>query len=350
MTLERTYRWLLACYPWEHRRQYEDEMLGVLLDDGGPQRSRPRARDALDLLFGALQARARCTVTRLSDQPWRDAAAVLGLLAPLAMLAYAARLVLLNFTLAVQSGHWEHFDEGSWYYSWPPVVAWAAVVAMAAVGGRRTAAALAWAAAALEAARAADAYATYLFFNSWPVALAVVAAAALTVAALRPVAFLGPRRLALLTGAALLVTGAPTITFILVSRWRWEWAYTGNLRTNWIFTNNVTYLEAVLLSAGFTLGALAVVRTPAPLRRRLLALLAPVGATLLITRVGIQNWMFNGLPLGLNLTQWLALALTPPLTVAVAVAAVHRRERTLRLLALGRAADRQSTAGPGTML
>ena len=40
--LELRYRRLLALLPWEHRRRYEDEMLGVLLDGAKEGQRRPR--------------------------------------------------------------------------------------------------------------------------------------------------------------------------------------------------------------------------------------------------------------------------------------------------------------------
>ncbi|RKR87922.1 hypothetical protein BDK92_2225 [Micromonospora pisi] len=350
MTLEQTYRRLLACYPWEHRQQYEEEMLGVLLDDAGPQQRHPRARDVLDLLSGALRTRTRYALTNLSGQPWREAAAVLGLLAPLALFAYAGRLVLLNLTVAATRGYLAEFSALLTWRSWAPVAVWLMVVILAATGWHRTAASLAWAGTALQAVPEAGDYGNYQSVSSsWTVALAVVAAVALTVAAPRSGATsLGRRWLVPLAGAALLV-GAPTITAIVLPN-----LWTGNLRTPWIFTNNVTYLEALLLGVGYALGALTVLLTPAPLRRRLLALLAPVGATLLITRIGFGDRGFlartsNGeIPTGLNLAQWLALVLIPPLTLAVAVAVVHRRERSLRVPALSRVVDRQPpSAEPG---
>ena len=108
----------------------------------------------------------------------------------------------------------------------------------------------------------------------------------------------------------------------------------------------------LLLGLALAPGTVAVLGTPAPLRRRLLALLAPVAATMLVTRVAFDSVAFLArrflpVPTGLGPIHWLVLALIPPLTLAVAVAAVHRRERTQHLLALGRAADRQASAGSG---
>ncbi|PZF97651.1 hypothetical protein [Micromonospora deserti] len=329
MTLERAYRWLLACYPREHRRQYEDEMIGVLLDDAGPDQRRPRARDVLDLLSGALRTHVRHTTTRLSDPTWRDAVAALSLLAPLALFAYAARLPVLHLAL-LAAGHPEGLGDSLPLAAKLMAAAWLAVAVLAAAGWRRTAATLASAAAAYDVARAAGEYAEHLsVFNLWPTVLAAMAAAALAVPTSRSAAAVITRwRLGMLAGAALLAATAPAIAAVVLPG-----LWTEHVRTTWIFTTGVGRLEAVLLGVGYALFALTVLSTTAALRRRLLALLVPVGAILLLTRVGIGNWPFperaphGGIPDALNLTQWLALVLVPVLTFAVAVATLHRREQ-----------------------
>jgi hypothetical protein len=340
MTLERGYRRLLACYPWEYRREYEEELLGVLLDDAGPQQRRPPVRDVLDLLGGALRAHLRYAAIRLTERPWRQSAAILGLLAPLVMFAYTSRLPLLNL-----SQGWVHSPQP---FSWALV--WLTVAVLAAIGRHRTAAILAWPAAALELARADGRYDYLSVFNLWPTALAVLAATALTVAGPHSGAnLLGRWRLALLAGATVIVGSAPAIAAVVLSSA--SIADAGNFRTPWIFTNNVSYLEALLLSAGYSIGLLTVLSLNATLRRRILALLVPVGASLLLSRVGLRysslmdRHFEAGVPAGLNLTQWLLLALVPLSTLAVAVAVVHRRERSMRILALDRAATRLARPG-----
>lgn len=354
MTLERAYRRLLACYPWEHRRQYEQEMLGVLLDDAAPGQRRPRAGEVIDLLVGALRSRIRYAVADVTDRRWRDAVGVLSLLAPLAMLAYTARPLLLAVGQWVAVHSWDVGPLLRWH-SAPRAAAWAVVLVLVLTGLRRIAAVVAWGGVALEAVRAVDDYAadswgyvTYSVHDLWPLALAIVAAATLTAGAARPgAALLGRGRCALLGGAALLGSAAPAIGLLAHSRFP-----EGDLRTIWIFTRAVTYLEGLLLIAGLAAGLAAVLGTPAPLRRRLFALLAPVAATLVLTRIGFIQWSFLAQPFvgasaGLRPVQWLALVATPPLTLAVSVAVVRRRERTLRLIALGRAADRQAPTGAG---
>jgi hypothetical protein len=347
MTLERTYRWLLACYPWQHRQQYEDEVVGVLLDDADPRRRRPPVRDVLDLLYGALRVRIRYAATRLAGQRWRDAAAVLGLLAALALLAHAGRLTLLNLVAFIHAattvgGHptaFFHLDV--WDY-WRPAVAWAALVVSALAGWRRAAAVLAWVAAAVQAVwMAGDS-----LVNVWPLVLAVLAATALTVSPCSGAAILGRGRLALLAIGALLCTASSTPGFVLAP-YGWlnvRWATVGNLQADWILPDNSTYLDALLLGVGYLLVALAVLAIPPILRRRVLALLVPVAATLLVTQLGFRDWSFLAWPVeqeaGRSLAQWLALVAIPLVTLAVGVAVVHRRERSPHPRTLGRAGEK----------
>jgi len=74
--LERRYRRMLAWYPREHRAVYEQEMLGVLMEGAGSDRSRPTLSERVDLLRGAFGARLRRAGGALRHGPWPDAAAV----------------------------------------------------------------------------------------------------------------------------------------------------------------------------------------------------------------------------------------------------------------------------------
>jgi hypothetical protein len=337
MTLERTYRWLLACYPREHRRQYEDEMLGVLLDDAG-QRRRPGVRDVLDLLTGALRAHVRHLASG-PDERWRATTAAFGLLASLAMLAYSARTVILVYGSLPGDGWlsaWQPWDV------WPRFAAWALVALTAAAGLRRIAAVLAWVAVALEMIIAFGGFDLSIIFvgtQLWTFTLAVVTALALTVPAPRPgAAVLGWRRTAMLAAAGLAgVAGAATGVLS-------KGGVLG-LTMGWSFTRTTHPAEPVLDAIGFALGAACLLSLPAALRRRVLALLAPVAVTVLVNRYALYDRVFPGL-YGItsppSLAQSLALVGIPLLTFAVAVAVVHRRDRTAHLLNLGMAADRRS--------
>jgi hypothetical protein len=86
-SLERRYRRLLAWYPADYRRIYDEEMLGVLMAAASARGSnRPGAAETLNLIGSGLRARLRSIGG--TDPAWRDALAVYSLVAP--VLATAA--------------------------------------------------------------------------------------------------------------------------------------------------------------------------------------------------------------------------------------------------------------------
>lgn len=72
--LELRYRRLLALYPAAYRREYEDEMVTVLLADSEPGPPRPSFATTLDLVLGAVSVRLRATRRSLAGDAWRRAA------------------------------------------------------------------------------------------------------------------------------------------------------------------------------------------------------------------------------------------------------------------------------------
>jgi hypothetical protein len=80
--LERRYRQLLSCYPAEHRREYGEEMIGVLLAATPPGQSRPSLADTLSMFGGGLRVRLRGLVTGSPDPGWSNALALTTLIAP----------------------------------------------------------------------------------------------------------------------------------------------------------------------------------------------------------------------------------------------------------------------------
>src|SRR5215472_3362303 len=85
--LERRCRRLLVWFPAEHRREYGEEMIGVLLASTPEGRRRPRLADAFDLMTGGLRARLRPRGAGLSDARWPDALAVCSVALPVTLLA-----------------------------------------------------------------------------------------------------------------------------------------------------------------------------------------------------------------------------------------------------------------------
>ena len=86
-TLERRYRRLLAVYPPAHQRVHGEEMVGVLLASARPRQRWPKVADAADLIAGAVRIQFRTLQGRPAGLAWRDALALLSVIAPILLLA-----------------------------------------------------------------------------------------------------------------------------------------------------------------------------------------------------------------------------------------------------------------------
>ncbi|PRX46889.1 hypothetical protein B0I32_1437 [Nonomuraea fuscirosea] len=94
-SLEARYRWLLGCYPREHRARHEEEMIGVLLAEARPGQTRPHPTDAADLLWGALCVHTRRAFGAAARLAWRDGLALAAALWPfLALTSELATAIL----------------------------------------------------------------------------------------------------------------------------------------------------------------------------------------------------------------------------------------------------------------
>jgi hypothetical protein len=127
--LEGRYRRLMVVYPWRHRREYEEEMVGVLLAAAEPGQRRPSVQDRVDLLVNALAVRLRGWVGDLGDDGWRRAASAVQLVGALFLLVNGLRRVLPGLTL--------YFGVEVLEFARPAV--WAIVLTLALVGLRRVA-------------------------------------------------------------------------------------------------------------------------------------------------------------------------------------------------------------------
>jgi hypothetical protein len=152
--LEDRYRRWLRWYPAEHRRAHEEEMLGVLLAAAGPDQTRPAVRDVLDLVRGGLGIRIRRAPGALARGGRRDATALLGVIAPLLLLAgttrYAAQAILSLPDAAFAATH-----GSSWwimYHSAPSHLAWGIAAVVALCGAPRATSAAVLAAVVLNVA------------------------------------------------------------------------------------------------------------------------------------------------------------------------------------------------------
>ncbi len=135
--LERRYRRLLVAFPADHRREYGEEMIGVLLASTPEGRRRPRLADAFDLIAGGLRARLRPPRIGLSDANWPDALAVCSVAIPVTLLAALAVNYLWNLATGYGLAGLSDFYPPSLALALPPLIAMryrraAAVVALAA--------------------------------------------------------------------------------------------------------------------------------------------------------------------------------------------------------------------------
>ncbi|SCG70664.1 hypothetical protein [Micromonospora inositola] len=356
--LERHYRRLLAFYPWEHRRAYEEEMLAVLLADARPRQRRPTAADAANLIGAGLRTRLRVSARGFTEPAWVDAAAVTGVIVALALLALAAKPML------------DHLLPDPSVPPPPPrpmggpspaellrVAGWAGVTITALAGLRWVAAGLAWAGVAAWVVLVGPGVAdqpTYVVDTLPQFALAVVAAAALTVPAphRRAVAVLGARRLAAVVLAAL--AAVSVLETARLAAPSFPDMSSGGSYTFYVLYDLEARSEVViwLYVAGLAVAALVVLvslATLAPeIRRRVVVMLAPVAALALVIDGALAGWAVSTVHMGhaipLVPAQWAMLVLVPAVTFLAGVLLVRRREETLRMVALGRDADRERPA------
>ncbi|MFG2164565.1 hypothetical protein [Micromonospora chersina] len=349
--LERRYRRLLAVHPWEHRRTYEEEMIAVLLADARPGQARPGFRDTVDLVGAGLRARLRVGARGFTEPAWADAAAVSGVLVALVLCAVAGRN-LLDQLLVDPSLPPSVRPVAPDLVDWLRLAGWGAVAVTALAGLRRVAAGLAWVGVAGWAVLVGPGVVDqpgYVVDTLPQAALAVVAAAALTVPAphRRPVAVLGVRRLAAMVagpvaGMALLELNRVTSPLFDATDGPVSYQSFYGLEAR---SELVIWLYVAGLAAAALAVLVAVATLAAPVRRRIAVLLAPVAALALVIDTALAGWSVSTVHMGhaipLVPAQWLMLVLVPPVTFLAGVLLVRRREETLRMVALGRAADRE---------
>jgi hypothetical protein len=355
--LERRYRRLLALYPTAHRDEYGEEMLAVLMARAEAGQRRPRMGEAVDLARCALGARVGGFVGGLADARWRNAAAVVGVVLPMLLLALRLRgsINSAGVSLAIDQG--VRVTHGAWV-AWAG--GWVLVVLAVALGLPRVAAVLAWLGVLVEAVLLAAGYPsdpTRLVQGSWLFVLAIVAAAALSVPAPRRhgYAILGRRRTALVALGACGFAFAGLLDLFALQTDTYDGITHATLPTSGYLLGNYVSVGlpvalTYLVSAALVLAALA--RLDRSVRRRVVALLLPALTQYLLVRFTFGGFIassprFFPTPVLLNWPQWLALALTPVLAFVVGAAAVQRAERRERLIALGREREREvRTEGP----
>ncbi|GAA2613187.1 hypothetical protein [Paractinoplanes durhamensis] len=128
-TPEKRFRRLIALYPKDHRAEYGEEMLGVLLADG---RTGPAV--TADLVRAALGARFRETFAGFRDERWRHAAYAVQFFGSLLLLAMAVR----RFAMAILSMvRWPGYDISPFYgVDMVRLLGWAVALTGAVLGIR----------------------------------------------------------------------------------------------------------------------------------------------------------------------------------------------------------------------
>jgi hypothetical protein len=324
--LEIRYRRLLAAYPAAHREAYEDEMVGVLMAGAEPDRRRPTAGEAADLLWSGLVARFGRGVADLRGAVWRDAAAVAGLIGVVLLAAVAGRRLIFGMAYLEQyDDPMRRFgvDGGILLDVAARSVAWLAVLVAVLLAARRTAVALAVVALLVEIMAVAvwlPGEEFRVIRMSWVLALAALTLALLVFSRrARPATAILGRPGSALIAAGFALTG---VVAVLQGWWQWPPQILGLL----LVTDALLLASGVLLLAGLW-------RSPGLLRRRLLVLLAPVLAIpvaqhLVEQAIGINLARF--VTPGMVLADILLIVGVPALAFGLAAAALHVRENVTR--------------------
>ncbi|MEQ4302494.1 hypothetical protein ABNF97_14045 [Plantactinospora sp. B6F1] len=338
--LERRYRLLLTAFPARHRRQYHEEMLGVLLDRSRPGQRRPTLTEAADLLTAAARIRLRAMCGAVIDDRWRSSGAVIGIIAAVLLASLGLQ------TIAYGTG-WALFLDD--VFDRPPAqvlrdLAWLPVVIAAIAGWRTGAATIAWLATLAETVRLADNYhrlPTDLVYGIGPLSLALLASAGLTLAVRhQPVRnLLGRWKTGLLLLAGLLVSGIGVIRALQVEVVTLANGGTGYRTSAGLAVFNSPYLfvnppVAALYLTALILLLIVLFRLAGAVRRRTVAFALPVVFLYLVAGHGFTDYVGTAHqsvpPLPLGMGQWLLLTLTPIGTLVPAIALMHWYERRRR--------------------
>jgi hypothetical protein len=302
---EGRYRLLLELYPGDFRREYADEMIGVLMAD-----PRPVRKHAASLMVGAAAARLRQT---LDGVQWRRAAFVVQLFGAILLCAVAVRRLAMEGALAL-------FEPP---YNVPPldvldvvrVVAWTAfgVATLTGLRGLSVAAGV--------AGLIGEIAAPYPFYSDAPVAFLnvfwiVVSAAVVLIASTVSTRGPRPRGWLLVVAAGVLLVGNG-----FSARTAYGYGPAGSL-----------VRQALLFAAGVLVLA-AVIRLEPAIRRRVVACWVPVATVFPLISYGFGSFLAFNMrhPDDIQLlgpVQWAALVLVPASTFWIAAGLNLRLERS----------------------
>ena len=351
--LERRYRRLLAWYPAEYRLVYEDEMLGVLLAGKRAKQRFPGFREAADLLLSAAWMRLAPRGAGATDSRWTDAAAVLGVLAPILLLAKHVRPVASDLGWFFRGVDTTPMAQPT--TTWFRIAGWIAVTVAVLCGWRLAAATGAWAAVLGEAiifTLRHSAGSTTLVQASWPLLLTVVVAIAVSVPGgpRRGTSVLGWRRAALFGAAGAVAASAPMAVPFLAT------VVQSGESSGTIVTSDTPFVigaaidqRLVALVALLTYAVVSAMIVAAiagispPIRRRVVTLLAPTMTLLLVIELRFDDALSGAIyvrpPLLAGPFLWPLLIGAPLLVLLASLSIVRRRDRTERHAQLGSATD-----------
>ncbi|GLW29789.1 hypothetical protein [Actinoplanes regularis] len=323
-TLELRYRRLLRVYPAAHRAVYEEEMLGVLMAGSAPGRRFPTPADAMDLLRSGLTARFGRVFETQRRTGWRDAAAIVALLTAVLLAAIAARRLGQGLQLMGEGDAMRALGVDGLLLLDVAArsVAWSVTAVLALLGRPRATAVMATVAGLVELA-AQVGWSVRMrgaFEVPWQLTavLTAVTCAIVAVRAHSARESLGRRGVALAAVAA----GAAVLTGRLNDLMPW-WL-TGEI---WFDRDQSFGLPSpIVLMIGVLLLA-ALWPAPAPLRRRTIALLAPVAAAAVIRASFYRNYLDTGRYIDQAVLKTALMLAVTAAAFAVGVAVVRRRER-----------------------
>jgi hypothetical protein len=294
-TPESRYRRLLALYPGEFRREYEEEMLSVLMAD-----PRPGPAQIADVMRAALVARLRQTWSGAST--WGRAARSFQLFGVVLMLSVALRRVAAAVAGSTRPGVSFHLDTVDGLRA----AGWAVALGGALYGLRALAAAGAAASLTGEIIIAARIYPdtpAVVIDRYWQLVAAVLLLVVGLVAERGPVR---PRGWVLfaLAGAVMVADG------VVLRYGLWQ-VYAA-----------VPWVAALLAGVG-------VIRQEPETRRRMIALAVPVLVTFPVEQAGFSGFVEHNMrhPESLRMLgpgQWIALILIP-ISAFLVVADINRR-------------------------
>ena len=308
--LERRYRRLLAWYPRDHHAEHADEMLGVLMAGAREGQTRPGADESANLVAGAVRIRLRRAAGSLGGPCWRDALAVVSVLAPVLLLALSLEQAVppyLHGLPLYRPGTGAIAAQGDLYL----LAGWLAVTVLVLLRRRRAAAVAAAVTVAAQALRFAVHVRTGWWFAGAPYAPVQMFLGVLTLAVIlcsdgprRGLAVLGRRRSGPLAGGVLALAAAHAL---------WLGYFPESTRV-------VSQLTEFALTGVAMPAAVGVMALRSPIGRRVMVLAGPAASPLgvfFLARILVTP----GPPPGPDGLMWVLYLVLAIVAAALAVAA-----------------------------